>query len=111
MLQQFKIACAFHLWARALAWLGLGSMAMILLAKSLPLMGRLLVAHGLSALASFIGVSLLSLTWGMAWAMLLWVGIGLLCTGKKAKGTRSKTKWQRISADNLLEQGFDEPQA
>ena len=47
----------------------------------------------------------------MAWAILLWVGIGLLRTGKQAKGTPSKTKWQRNSADNLLEQGFDEPQA
>ncbi len=125
MLQQVKIACALHLWARALAGLGLVSLAMmllavsggfpsqawILLAKSLPLMGRLLGAHGLSALASFVGVSLLSLTWGMAWAMLLWAGIGLVRTGKQAKSAPAKTKWQRNSADNILDQGFDEPQA
>ncbi len=125
MLQQVKIACAFHLWARALAGLGLVSvatlllalsggfppLAWIILAQSLPLMGRLLVAHGLSALASFTGVSLLSLTWGMAWAMLLWAGIGLLRTGEQAKGAPAKTQWQRNSADNLLDHGFDEPQA
>jgi len=125
MLQQFKIACAFHLWVRALAWVGLLILAIllgavsggfppqawILLAQSLPLMGRLLVAHGLPALASFTGVSLLSLTWGMAWAMLLWAGIGLLRSGKPAKRSPRKTNWQRNSADNLLAQGFDEPQA
>ncbi len=125
MLQQFKIACALHLWMRALAWLGLVSLATlllavsggfppqawILLAQSLPLMGRLLVAHGLPALASFTGVSVLSLTWGMAWATLLWVGIGLLRSGKQAKRAPEKTNWQRKSADNLLKQGFDEPQA
>lgn len=125
MLQQIKIASALYLWARSLAWLGLVSMAIlllavsggfppqawILLAHSLPLMGRLLVARGLPALASFTGVSLLSLTWGMAWAMLLWAGAGLLGSSKQAKRAPKKTNWQRNSADNLLERGFDEPQA
>ena len=125
MLQQFKIACALHLWVRAIAASGLASIAVlllavsggfppqawVLLARSLPLMGRLLVAHGLSALASFTGVTLLSLTWGMAWAMLLWISIGLLRAGKQAKRASVKTRWQRNSADNLLKQGFDEPQA
>jgi serine/threonine protein phosphatase PrpC len=125
MLQQFKIACALHLWVRALAWLGLVSMAMllltisggfppqvwILLVQSLPIMGHLLAAHGLPALASFTGVSLLSLTWGMVWAIMVWAGIGLLRSGRQAKRAPKKTNWQRNSADNLLEQGFDEPQA
>ncbi len=124
MLQQIKIACALHPWVRSLAWLGLVSMAIlllavsggfppqawILLARSLPLMGRLLVARGLPALASFTGVSLLSLTWSMAWAILLWAGIGLLRSGKQAKRAPKKTNWQRNSTDNLLARGFDEPQ-
>ncbi len=125
MLQQIKIACTLHLWARALAWLGLASMAIlllalsgglpaqawILLARSLPLMGRLLVARGAPALASFTGVFCLSLTWCMAWAMLLWAAIELLRSGKSAKRAPQKTNWQRNSADTLLERGFDEPQA
>ncbi len=125
MVQQLKIACALHLWARALAWLGLASFAMLLLAvaggfppqawivlaHSFLLMGHLLVAHGLPALASFAGVSLLSLTWGAAWAMLMWAGIGLLLSGKQGKRAPKKTNWRRNSADGLLERGFDEPQA
>src|SRR5690348_8507314 len=125
MVQQFKIACALHLWVRALAWLGLFGLALLLLAvsggfpppvwivlaRSLPLMGYLLALHGLSALASFAGILLLSLTWGVAWAMLVWAGIGLLLSGKQAKRAPKKTNWRRNSADNLLEQGFDEPQA
>src|SRR5579859_124888 len=125
MVQQFKIACALHLWVRALAWLGLFSLALLLLAlsggfppqawielaRSLPLMGHLLAVYGLSSLASFAGIMLLSLTWGAAWAMLLWAGIGLLLSGRQAKRAPKKTNWHRNSADNLLEQGFDEPQA
>ena len=125
MLQQFKIAYAFHLWVRALAWIGLLSLAILLgivsgglppqawtlLARSLPLIGRLLAAHGLSALASFTGVFVLSLTWGIAWAALLWAGVMLLRNGTQAKRVPRKTNWQRNSADNLLERGFDEPQA
>lgn len=125
MLQQFKIAYAFHLWVKALAWLGLLCSAIlllavsggfpppawVLLAQALPQMGRLLAAHGVSALASFTGVSLLSLTWGLMWAVLLWVGIGLLRSNEQARSAPRKTNWQRNSADNLLEQGFDEPQA
>ena len=125
MLQQFKIAYAFHLWVKALAWLGLLCSAIlllavsggfpppawVLLAQALPQMGRLLAAHGSSALASFTGILLLSLTWGLMWAGLLWVSIGLLRSDKQARRTPRKTNWQRNSADNLLEQGFDEPQA
>ena len=125
MVQQFKIACALHLWVRALAWLGLLSLALLLLAvsggfppqawivlaHSLPLIGHLLTVYGLSALASFAGVLLLSLTWGTAWAMLLWASVGLLLSGRQAKRAPKKTNWRRNSADNLLEQGFDEPQA
>ena len=125
MLQQFKIAYAFHLWVRALTWLGLVSLAIlllalsggfppqswILLAQSMPLIGRLLAAHGLPALASFTGVFLLSLTWGLAWAALLWISFSLLRHGKQGRRAPAKTNWQRNSADNLLEQGFDEPQA
>ncbi|HLQ10737.1 MAG TPA: protein phosphatase 2C domain-containing protein [Ktedonobacteraceae bacterium] len=125
MLQQFKIAYAFHLWVRALAWLGLVSLAIlllavsggfppqswILLAQSLPVIGRLLAAHGLPALASFTGVFVLSLTWGLAWAALLWLSITLLRHGKQGRRAPAKTNWQRNSADNLLKQGFDEPQA
>ncbi|MGH2493423.1 MAG: PP2C family protein-serine/threonine phosphatase [Ktedonobacteraceae bacterium] len=125
MLQQFKIAYAFHLWVKALAWLGLLCSAIlllavsggfpppawVLLAQSLPQIGRLLAAHGLSALASFVGVFLLSLTWGIMWAVLLWVSIGLFRSNKQTRRAPRKTNWQRSSADNLLEQGFDEPQA
>ncbi|HKV57854.1 MAG TPA: hypothetical protein VJO32_06210, partial [Ktedonobacteraceae bacterium] len=125
MLQQFKLAYAFNLWVKALAWIGLLCSALlllavsggfpppawVLLAQSLPQMGRLLAAHGLSALASFTGVFLLSLTWGIMWAVLLWVSIGLLRSDKQARRAPRKTNWQRNSADNLLEQGFDEPQA
>src|SRR5690348_6690271 len=125
MLQQLKIACALHLWARALAWLGLLGMmllllavsggfppqAWIMLAQSLPLLGHLLAVHGLPALASFAGILLLSLTWGVYWAMLVWAGIGLLRAGRQTKRAPAKTNWRRNSADNLLEQGFDEPQA
>jgi serine/threonine protein phosphatase PrpC len=124
MLQQFKIAYTLHLWVKAFAWLGLVSLAILLLAvsggfppqewmllaQSVPLMGRLVAAHGLSALASFTGVSLLSLTWGITWLLLLWVSIALLRSGKQGRRAPTKTKWQRSSADNLLEQGFDEPQ-
>ena len=125
MLQQFKIAYAFHLWVRALAWLGLISLSTlllavsggfppqswILLAQSLPVIGRLLAAHGLPALASFTGVFVLSLTWGLAWAALLWLSFSLLRHGKQGRRAPAKTNWQRNSADNLLKQGFDEPQA
>jgi len=125
MLQQFKIAYAFHLWVRALAWLGLVSLAIlllavsggfppqswILLAQSMPVIGRLLAAHGLPALASFTGVFVLSLTWGLAWAALLWLSFSLLRHGKQGRRAPAKTNWQRNSADNLLKQGFDEPQA
>lgn len=125
MVQQFKITCALHLWARTLAWLGLLSLAILLLAvsggfppqawivlaRSLPLMKQLLLAHGLPALASFAGILLLSLTWGAVWAILLWSSVGLLLSGKQAKRAPKKTNWRRNSADKLLEQGFDEPQA
>ena len=125
MVQQLKITCALHLWARALAWLGLLSMvtlllavsggfppqAWILLVRSLPLLGHLLAAHGLPALASFTGVLLLSLTWGAAWAMLLRAGVGLLLSSRQSKRAPKKSNWRRNSAGTLLEQGFDEPQA
>jgi len=125
MLQQFKIAYAFYLWVRALTWLGLVSLAIlllavsggfppqswILLAQSMPVIGRLLAAHGLPALASFTGVFVLSLTWGLAWAALLWLSFSLLRHGKQGRRAPAKTNWQRNSADNLLKQGFDEPQA
>ena len=125
MVQQFKIACALHQWVRMLAWLGLLSLALLLLAvsggfppqawitlaRSLPLIGHLLSVYGLSALASFAGILLLSLTWGAAWALLVWTGIGLLLSGRQVKRAPQKTNWRRNSADNLLEQGFDEPQA
>ncbi len=125
MVQQFKIACALHLWVRALAWLGLFGLALLVLAvaggfppqawitlaRSLPLIGHLLTLYGLSALASFAGILLLSLTWGAAWALLLWASIGLLLSGRQVKRAPQKTNWRRNSADNLLEQGFDEPQA
>lgn len=85
--------------------------AWVVLARSLPLMGHLLIVHGIPALASFAGVLLLSLTWGAAWAMLVWASVGLLFSGRQAKRAPRKTKWQRNSADNMLKQGFDEPQA
>src|SRR5947209_2542687 len=105
MVQQFKITCALHLWARTLAWMGLLSFAILLLAvsggfppqawvvlaRSLPLMGHLLIVHGIPALASFAGVLLLSLTWGMAWAILLWAGVGLMLSGRQAKRAPGKT--------------------
>ncbi len=72
MVQQFKIACALHLWVRALSWLGLFGLALLVLAvaggfppqawitlaRSLPLIGHLLTLYGLSALASFAGILL-----------------------------------------------------
>ncbi len=125
MVQQFKITCALHLWARLLAWLGLLSLALlmlavsggfppqawIVLASSVPFMKHLLAAHGLPALASFAGILLLSLTWGATWGILLWAGVTLLLSGRQTKRAPQKTNWRRNSADKLLEQGFDEPQA
>jgi serine/threonine protein phosphatase PrpC len=125
MVQQFKIAYTFHMWVKILAWTGLLSLTILLLAvsggfpplawrvlaHSLPLMGSLLVAHGLSALVSFVGISLLSLTWGAVWTVLLLAGVRLLLSGRQAKRAPKKTNWQRNSTDNLLKQGFDEPQA
>src|SRR5260370_159347 len=125
MLQQFKIAYAFHLWVRALAWLGMVSLAIlllavsggfppqswILLAQSFPVIGRLLAAHRPPPPASFTRVFLLSLTWGLASAALLWLSFSLLRHGKQGRRAPAKTNWQRNSADNLLKQGFDEPQA
>ena len=111
MLQQLKIACALHLWVRIVAWLGLLSLALfllavsggfppqawIVLAQSLPLLGHLLALHGLPALASFAGVLLLSLTWGAAWAILVWAGVGLLRTGRQTKRAPARTNWRRNS--------------
>ena len=125
MVQQLKITCALHLWARALAWLSLLSLALlvpavsggfppqawVVLARSLPLMRHLLAAHGLPALASFAGVLLLSVTWAAIWAILVWAAVGLLLSGRQVKRAPKKTNWRRNSADNMLEQGFDEPQA
>src|SRR5690242_9105547 len=105
MVQQFKIACALHRWARALAWLGLFCLVLLLLAvsggfppqawlalaSSLPLLGHLLSVHGLSALASFAAILLLSLTWGALWAMLVWLAIGLLLAGRQTKRAPKKT--------------------
>lgn len=125
MVQQFKIAYTFHVWVKVLAWGGLLALAILLLAvsggfppqawrmlaHSLPLLEPLLAAHGLPALASFVGILLLSLTWGVAWAMLLWAGARLLLSGRQAKRASKKTNWRRNSADTMLKQGFDEPQA
>jgi len=125
MIRQFKMAYAINLWVKALAWLGLLSVVVLLLAVSggfpprawlvlaqaVPRMGRLLSARGLPALVSFTGLSLLSLTWGILWATLLCIAAALLWGEKRQWFKPAKTSWQRNSADNLLRQGYDEPQA
>src|ERR1700686_1913612 len=107
MIQQFKLAYARHIWVKVLAWSGLVSITILLLAisggfppqawllleRAVPQMRRLLSARGLSALASFTGVSLLSLTWAILWAMLLWISITLLRSGKQKRRASAKSNW------------------
>ncbi|GAC1567750.1 MAG: hypothetical protein NVS3B14_14750 [Ktedonobacteraceae bacterium] len=119
------MAYALQLWVKALAWLGLIGAAVLLLAisggfpprawfllaQSVPRMGRLLAARGLPALASFTGVSLLSLTWGILWVSLLWLSIALLWGGKQRHPSSTKINWRRNSVVNVPNRGYDEPRA
>ena len=125
MIQQFKTAYAMHIWLKCLTWLGLISAATLLLrisdgfppqawyllAQAAPHIGSLLAARGIITLASFTGIVFLSLTWGILWLLLLWVGIALVWPSRPKRRMQAAINWQRTSADNLLDQGFDEPQA
>ena len=125
MIQQFKTAYAMHIWLKCLTWLGLISVATLLLrisdgfppqvwyllAQAAPHIGSLLAARGIIALASFAGIVFLSLTWGILWLLLLWVSIALIWPSRPKRRMQAAINWQRTSADNLLDQGFDEPQA
>lgn len=125
MIQQFRTAYAMHIWLKYLTWLGLISVATLLLrisdgfppqawyllARAAPHIGSLLASRGIIALASFAGIVFLSLTWGCLWLLLLWVSIALVWPSRPKRRMRAAINWQRTSADNLLDQGFDEPQA
>jgi len=125
MIQQFKTAYAMHIWLKCLTWLGLISVATLLLrisdgfppqvwyllARAAPHIGSLLASRGIIALASFAGIVFLSLTWGCLWLLLLCISIALVWPSRPKRRMQAAINWQRTSADNLLDQGFDEPQA
>jgi PPM family protein phosphatase len=127
MLPAFKRAYDLLLWVKILTWLALLGCVLLLvriaggfpppawlvLAQSAPQLARLFSAHGLAALTPLAGLLVLSMTWAALWLLLAWTGAALLWRAwfPARRAARHAKNWQRTSLDNLLDSGYDEPQA
>lgn len=127
MLRQLKTAYDLHLWAKILAWLALfGASALLwrvedgipprswlMLAQSFTQLGQLIAARGPFVLIPFAALLVLSLSWIALWCLLTWLALFLVLPRRAGAVSAQKLakNWRRSSADNLLDLGFDEPQA
>ncbi|HEV2579320.1 MAG TPA: protein phosphatase 2C domain-containing protein, partial [Ktedonobacteraceae bacterium] len=83
------------------------------LAQAAPQLSSLFSTRGLPVFAPFAGLLVLSTTWAALWLVLAWTALVLVWRAWfPARRTHSQAiRWQRTSFDNLLDSGFDEPQA